>query len=172
MQANKPSIKEATSALAPTIFVIFGITGDLAGTKLLPALLSLYVKKELPARFSIVGVSRRHFSREELREYLRSRMNIKPGQFFEENVKHFLDHVSYVEGQFDSPDMYALLAAHLKSTDDKWGQCSNKLFHLSVPPTLYEGILRELSRSKLTLPCSDGTGWTRVLIEKPFGSDI
>lgn len=170
MTARKISA-EGPSALAPTIFVIFGITGDLAGSKFLPALLGLYVKRELPERFAIVGVSRRHFSREELREYLRSRMNIRLGQFFEEDVKHFLDHISYDEGQFDSPDLYKSLAAHLKAIDDKWGQCSNKLFHLSVPPALYEGILRELAASKLTLPCSDGTGWTRVLIEKPFGSN-
>jgi len=168
MPANKLSI----APLAPTIFVIFGITGDLAGSKLLPALLGLYVKKELPEHFAIVGVSRRHFSREELREYLRGRMNIRPGQFFEEHIKHFLDHVSYEEGQFDSPQLYTSLATHLKSIDDAWGQCSNKLFHLSIPPALYEGILLELSTSKLTCACSDGTGWTRVLIEKPFGNDI
>jgi glucose-6-phosphate 1-dehydrogenase len=177
MVSNKTLTKKeiaplVSAALAPTIFVIFGITGDLAGSKLLPALLGLYVKKELPNRFAIVGVSRRHFSREELRQYLRDRMNIKPGQFFEENIKHFLDHISYVEGQFDSADLYKSLTDNLKSIDDKWGQCSNKLFHLSVPPVLYEGILRELSSSKLTLPCSDGTGWTRVLVEKPFGNDI
>jgi glucose-6-phosphate 1-dehydrogenase len=171
MSANKPSIKKDTAALAPTIFVIFGITGDLAGSKFLPALLGLYVKKELPDRFAIVGVSRRHFSREELREYLRSRMNIRLGQFFEEDIKHFLDHISYEEGQFDSLDLYKSLAAQLKAIDDKWGQCSNKLFHLSVPPALYEGILSELAASKLTVACSDGTGWTRVLIEKPFGSN-
>jgi glucose-6-phosphate 1-dehydrogenase len=172
MSTKEPIVKKSTGILAPTIFVIFGITGDLAGSKFLPAILGLYVKKELPERFAIVGVSRRHFSREELREYLRGRMNIKIGQFFEEDIKHFLDHVSYEEGKFDSPQLYTSLAAHLKSIDDKWGQCSNKLFHLSIPPALYEGILLELSASKLTLPCSDGTGWTRVLIEKPFGSNI
>lgn len=173
MPANKPTNNKGhAAALAPTIFIIFGITGDLAGSKLLPSLLSLYVKKELPDRFAIVGVSRRHFSRPELREYLRGRMNIKQGQFFEEDIKHFFDHISYEEGQFDSSGMYTSLAAHLKSIDDGWGQCSNKLFHLSVPPALYDGILHELSESKLALPCSDGTGWTRVLIEKPFGNDM
>src|ERR1035437_9777028 len=114
MNARKISSTDY-SALTPTIFIIFGITGDLAGSKLLPALLGLYVKKELPERFAVVGVSRRHFSREELREYLRGRMNIKHGQFFEEDVKHFLDHVSYEEGKFDSPDLYKSLAANLKA---------------------------------------------------------
>lgn len=168
----KPNQPIAPLALHPTIFVIFGITGDLAHRKLLPALLSLYVKKLLPPRFFIIGFSRRTFSREEFREMIRSKINIVPGQFNEEDVKHFLDHMSYEQGFFDSPIAYNRLAQKLKSIDDSWGQCSNKLFHLSVPPNLYEGILKELSNSGLTLPCDDRSGWTRILIEKPFGNDI
>jgi glucose-6-phosphate 1-dehydrogenase len=159
-------------ALHPTIFVIFGITGDLAARKLLPALLALFSKKLLPPRFAIVGFSRRYFSREEFRELIRSRLNIKPGQFKEEDIKHFLDHISYEQGNFDSPPAYARLSERLANIDNGWGQCSNKLFHLSVPPNLYEGILTNLASSRLTEPCDDMTGWTRVLIEKPFGNDI
>lgn len=168
----KPNEIIAPLAIHPTIFVIFGITGDLAARKLLPALLALYVKKLLPPRFAIVGFSRRSFTREEFRELIRSRMNILPGQFNEEDIKHFLDHMSYEQGYFDSPIAYARLAEKLKSIDDNWGQCSNKLFHLSVPPNLYEGILKDLANSKLTIACDDRSGWTRILIEKPFGNDI
>lgn len=162
----------APTAIHPTIFVIFGITGDLANRKLLPALLSLYVKKLLPPRFAIVGFSRRSFSREEFRELVRSKMNIQQGQFNEEDIKHFLDHMSYEQGLFNSAVAYSRLAEKLKSIDDNWGQCSNKLFHLSVPPNLYEGILNDLAKSGLTTPCDDRSGWTRILIEKPFGNDI
>lgn len=168
----RPNLPIVPIAIHPTIFVIFGITGDLATRKLLPALLSLYVKKLLPSRFYIVGFSRRLFSREEFRELIRSKLNISQGQFNEEDVKHFLDHMTYEQGNFDSPVAYSRLAMRLKSIDDNWGQCSNKLFHLSVPPNLYEGILKELSSSKLTDSCDDKSGWTRVLIEKPFGNDI
>ena len=73
----------------PTIFVIFGITGDLAARKLLPALLSLYSKKKLPARFAVIGFSRRSFSREEFRELIRGSLHVKPGEFKEEDVKHY-----------------------------------------------------------------------------------
>lgn len=160
------------SVLHPTIFVILGITGDLASRKLIPALLELYAKRQLPQRFAIIGFSRRVFSREEFREYIRSRMNVKLGQYREEDIKHFLDHMSYEQGMFDNEGSYTRLAARLKSIDDRWGQCSNKLFHLSVPPILYEGILRNLAHSGLTEACDDGMGWTRVLIEKPFGNDM
>ena len=159
-------------ALNPTIFVIFGITGDLASRKLLPALLALYAKKLLPERFAIIGFSRRVLSREEFRDYLRTRLNVKPGQFPEEVVKHFFDHVSYSQGYFDDMGAYTVLEKNLSDIEARWGQCANKLFHLSVPPTLYEGILNNLAKSGLTQPCADETGWTRVLIEKPFGNDI
>lgn len=155
----------------PTIFTIFGITGDLANRKLIPALIGLYSKKMLPQRFAVIGFSRRPFSREEFREFIRGKMNLKPGQFKEEDIKHFLDHMTYEQGLFDDSEAYSNLARAIKKIDDQWGQCSNKIFHLSVPPVLYEGILNKLAGSKLNIPCSDNTGWTRVLIEKPFGND-
>ena len=160
-----------TTTLHPTVFVIYGITGDLASRKLIPALLELYTKKLLPVRFAIVGFSRRIFNREEFREFIRERMNVKLGQYREEDIKHFLDHMSYEQGMFDDSGAYTRLADKLKNIDDRWGQCSNKLFHLSVPPTLYERILTNISHSGLSEACDDGMGWTRILIEKPFGSD-
>lgn len=156
----------------PTTFVIFGVTGDLAARKLIPALLGLYAKHLLPTRFSIIGFARRPFSREEFRELIRGRMNVKPGQFKEEDIKHFLDHMCYEQGTFDDAAAYERLAKRIKEIDDRHGQCSNKLFHLSVPPTLYPAILNNLADSGLSTPCADETGWTRVLIEKPFGHDL
>ncbi len=168
---QQPSSITDPVALHPTIFVIYGITGDLAARKLIPALLNLYTKRLLPQRFAIIGFSRRVFSREEFREFIRGRMNVRPGQFKEEDIKHFLDHITYEQGMFDDTGAYARLASKMKGIDDRWGQCSNKLYHLSVPPTLYEKILSNIAHSGLAQSCDDGTGWTRILIEKPFGSD-
>ena len=156
----------------PTTFIIFGVTGDLAQRKLLPSLLSLYVKKLLPAKFFIVGFSRRHFSREDFRQYVRENMNIRAGQYREEDIKHFLDHMCYEQGTFDSPASYSTLALRLTAIDDGFHRCSNKLFHLAVQPSFYETILDRLSESGLTIPCGGNEGWTRVLVEKPFGNDI
>ncbi len=170
-QSPNQTVVAEPVALQPTIFVIFGITGDLASRKLLPALLGLYVKKQLPKRFAVIGITRRTFTREEFRESIRSHMHVKPGQFKEEDIKHFLDNFSYEQGMFDDPVLYTNLAKSIKTIDDRWGQCSNKLFHLSVPPALYEGILTNVAGSSLNIPCADGSGWTRILIEKPFGND-
>jgi glucose-6-phosphate 1-dehydrogenase len=169
---EKKSIKFEAPALHPTIFVIFGITGDLAARKLLPALLSLYTKRLLPQRFFIVGFSRRPFTREEFREFIRTKINVRFGQYKEEDIKHFVDHIIYIRGLFDQVESYALLSSKLAEIDKTWGQCSNKLFHLSVPPDLYAGILKMIHDSKLALPCNGDVGWTRILIEKPFGNHI
>ncbi len=157
---------------SPTIFVIFGITGDLSMRKLLPALLGLYVKKALPKKFFIVGFSRRPFSREEFRQLVREEMKIRPDQYKGEEIKHFLDHVIYQQGLFDDKGSYERLAEILKNIDGYWKQCSNKLFHLSVSPSFYETVLTQLSLSGLTVPCGGNQGWTRVLVEKPFGNDL
>ncbi|MDP3962593.1 MAG: glucose-6-phosphate dehydrogenase [bacterium] len=157
--------------MTPTIFIIFGVTGDLAGRKLLPSLLNLYVNKHLPAKFAIVGFSRRNFSREEFRQFIREHMKVVPGQYHEEDIKHFLDHMYYEQGLFDTPASYANLASRLQILDDGFHQCSNKLFHLAVAPSFYETILEYLSKSGLTIPCAGEEGWTRVLVEKPFGND-
>lgn len=165
-----PAVNEATT------FVIFGVTGDLALRKLIPALLSLYTNKMLPKSFAIVGVARRPFTRDEFRQFIRDGINVKVGQFKEEDIKHFLDHMSYVQGLFDSADLFRSLATKLEEIDEKLRDCTNKLFHLSVPPVYYSNILDHLSNSGLTIPCvrRNGVekGWTRVLVEKPFGDDI
>ena len=158
--------------MTPTIFIILGITGDLAGRKILPALLNLYANKQLPSQFAIVGFSRRFFNREEFRQMIREHMDIGIGQYREEDIKHFIDHMHYEQGFFDKTDSYNQLAKRLKIIDENFKTCSNKLFHLSVPPTLYEQIINQLSLSGLTIPCGGDGGWTRVLIEKPFGNDI
>lgn len=73
---------------------------------------------------------------------------------------------------FDESTSYANLSARLKILDDGFGQCSHKLFHLAVAPSFYETILEHLSNSGLTIPCGGDEGWTRVLVEKPFGHTI
>lgn len=64
------------------------------------------------------------------------------------------------------------MAQHLKDTDSLWTTCSNKLFYCAVPPEYYDTIFEHLFRSGLSKPCSDELGWTRVLVEKPFGKDL
>jgi glucose-6-phosphate 1-dehydrogenase len=155
----------------PTIFVIFGVTGDLAKTKLLISLYHLFQKKMMPSVFRVVGFSRSDFSQDDFKKYAEDVLTNK-GAADEKVRQKFLTHLQYVQGDFLKNESYEGLAQDLKKIDDEIGQCTNKLFYLAVPPTLYEGIFNHLSDSGLTEACDDRNGWTRVLVEKPFGNDL
>ena len=156
---------------APTILVIFGATGDLSTRKLIPALFDLFQKGFLPALFAVVGVARREFSDPLFREFAKDAVMKKSDSVPPEVLEDFLSHFSYSQGMFDEPESYTHLSEHLIVVEDAFAVCANKLFYLAVPPVYYEGIFMQLAHSGLTIPCSNETGWTRVLVEKPFGKD-
>jgi len=163
-----------TSGIAPTILVIFGATGDLIARKIAPALFYLYKAGKLPKMFRVVGVARREFTDETFREHLRlSFAKYIGGQDGESDPTEFLTSFVYHKGLLDADECYVSLAERLQKIDEEWGVCTNKLFYLAVPPELYKGIFEHLAVSGLTVPCGgEGEGWTRVLVEKPFGSDL
>jgi len=165
-----PEPKE--TLVAPTIITIFGATGDLSTNKLIPALFDLFQKGYLPDAFKIIGVSRRALSHDEYRQFAKEALEKKIASLSREPLEAFLAHVSYTQGSFDDEGSYRRLKDTLAIEESSFGQCANKLFYLAVPPLYYHGIFEKLASSGLTVPCSDATGWTRVLVEKPFGNDI
>ena len=156
----------------PTVLVVFGTTGDLMARKVAPSLFHLQVKGALPERFHVVGFSRREWSDDDLRNHVRGILHERAPGADGEQVKGFLGGFTYSRGEFHRPEGYERLARHLAKIDEEWGMCSNKLFYLAVPPEHYATIFRYLAESGLTNPCSADEGWTRVLVEKPFGSDM
>jgi glucose-6-phosphate 1-dehydrogenase len=155
----------------PTVFVIFGITGDLFRNKMLKSLYALYRKNLLPKKFQIYGFSRRDYDDSTLRTYVKEIMT--KGEYAEpEKYDTFLSFFFYVSGNFDQEESYKKLAEVLGKVDDYWKICSNKLFYLAVPPQHYRNIIDNLHSSGLTIPCSPEEGWTRVILEKPFGTDL
>ncbi len=157
----------------PTVMVIFGVTGDLMAKKITPALFHLHGKNRLPNLFSVIGVSRRPHSDEEFRAHI-TKLLQKHSDMAKEgrDIKPFLELFSYSQGQFEDKRTYEELARRVAAVDEKWGICSNKLFYLAVPPDLFKTILTSLASSGLTAPCGPDEGWTRVLVEKPFGRDL
>lgn len=154
----------------PTVFVIFGATGDLMKKKIAPALFNLYKKDRLPKLFKVIGVSRSILSDDDFRGRIGDILKSHGAQ--EDVAYHaFLQLFSFKPGQFDDKENYKNIAKSLLDVDTSWGVCSNKLFYLSVAPENYETILKNLAESGLTIPCSQSEGWTRVLVEKPFGKD-
>ncbi len=155
----------------PTILVIFGITGDLSRRKLLPALFHLHRKKLLPKFFQVVGFSRRELTNDKLREEIGNIIGIPP-ENERETLESFKKLFVYLQGSFEEKEGYNHLAESLGRKDNEWRVCSNKLFYLAVPPNYYKDIFKYLDTSGLTEPCSPEEGWTRVIVEKPFGSDL
>ena len=164
--------KHFVPADVPTILVILGVTGDLTAKKIAPALFNLFEKKELPQKFELVGVSRREWNDDDLKAHLRAILGAKVPDARRGSVDAFLGLATYAKLSFNNFHDYAALGEKLKKIDDAWGVCTNKLFYLSVPPQFYEEIFDHLKKSGLAEGCGeDGEGWTRVIVEKPFGSD-
>lgn len=158
--------------LTPISFVIFGATGDLSRRKLLPALFSLYRKGYLPKSFQIIGLSKENLSTEGFRAFAATILK-QHREYGSDAFDSFLTHLTYQQGMFEDQVSYLSLAKHLTALEaTAFGQCTNKLFYLAVPPTLYETIFKHLAHSGLTVPCGGPDGWTRVLVEKPFGHTL
>ena len=157
---------------APTILTVFGTTGDLMARKVIPSLAYLAVNGRLPEQFAVMGWGRRGWDDAALRAYVAEVLDAYPGaQPQGEARAAFLGMFAYHDGEFDDDAAYMTLADRLGTLDAGRGTCSNKLFYLAVPPEHYRTILGNLSASGLTAGCSLETGYTRVLVEKPFGKD-
>ncbi len=156
----------------PLTLVIFGATGDLARRKLFPALLDLHCAGHLPAEYRIVGFAKSALSTEAFRRMVRSALDAHSHTHPEE-VAAFVARAEYVAGDFTDPKSYGTLSAFLAAQDRAVGACTNKLFYLAVPPRFYDPLFQNLADSGLSVGCvGGGAGWTRLVVEKPFGEDL
>ncbi len=150
----------------PATLVLFGGSGDLAGRKLLPALYNLALQRLLPASFAVVGVARRSTTdeafRSELHDAVAEFSRTKP--LNEEVWASFAQHIHFVATPDDAG--YAELGRVLASVDATAGTNGNRLFYLATPPAAYAPIIRSIGAHRLR-----GPGWSRAVIEKPFGRD-
>lgn len=163
-----PALKKNKQA---TVLVVFGATGDLMERKLTPALYHLFKEKNLPPNFSVVGFSRRDWSDEDFRDHIKRSLKKHYPQGLGRELNKFLRLFSYHQGQLDEPKAYQRLSVRLNKLDRKLKTRSNKLFYLAIPPHFYDNLFHQLAASGLTAD-SHGEGWTRVLVEKPFGKDL
>jgi len=170
MRKNK--ITNDSLSLLPTVFVIFGATGDLASRKLVPALFHLYREGYLPSLFQVLGFARRDLSHEDFQKDVQNIIRKRVPNATAKQIKDFSRYFRYQQGDLQKLRGYKGVAESLGQRDGEWRVCSNKLFYLAVPPELYRTIFRHLAKSGLTIPCSPEEGWTRVSVEKPFGKDL
>jgi len=156
----------------PTNIVILGGTGDLAKTKLFPALLDLYANGQLPQKFGVIGLSRKDLSDTDYQQFVHNSLLETDHKHTTEVVEQFCEHFRYVAGSFEQDQTYEDIKSKLTEIDNSIGQCTNKLFYLAVPPQFYETIFEHLHASEALALCDGIDSWSRLLVEKPFGRDL
>ena len=160
--------------LGPCQVVLFGVTGDLAKRKLVPALYQLWQGGALPEKFAIVGFSRSVGDDEALRATMHEAVHrFSPAGSSEQEVwKDFAARVHSVPGGIDDPESFVALRDRLLVLDRQYGTEGNRMFYFATPPSVFEPLLRQLKQVGLLPRASEGGGaWTRVVVEKPFGHD-
>jgi glucose-6-phosphate 1-dehydrogenase len=155
----------------PCTVIIFGATGDLTKRKLIPALYNLAADGDLPSSLTVVGFARREKTDEEFRTEMGDDTRKFSRQSVQEELWHsFGNRIFYHRSEFGDPEGYKSLAKRLEEIDAQFGTRGNRLFYLSVAPSEFEGILKNLKDSGLSK--SPSGGWARVIVEKPFGYDL
>ncbi len=161
----------------PCTMVIFGVTGDLTHRKLMPQLYDLTVDTPLPAPFSIVGFARRDWDDNRFREEMKGAVVGALGEKVDDaGWQSFAQRLCYVNGNFDDPAGYTRLGETLDRLERERGTGGNRIFYLATPPSYYPMIINNLKDAGLAqrrIPGEvDSGGWTRLVIEKPFGHDL
>ncbi|WP_070976881.1 glucose-6-phosphate dehydrogenase [Corynebacterium sp. MC3] len=168
---RSPEDKRLPRIAGPSGMVIFGVTGDLARKKLLPAIYDLANRGLLPPGFALVGFGRRNWSKQDFEDYVREAVEAPSRTAFNTNVwDRLAEGMQFVSGSFNDDAAFDALANTLRSTDETRGTNGNWAFYLSVPPEHFSSVVHQLDRSGMAQP--QDHGWRRVIIEKPFGHDL
>lgn len=165
-----PDDKRLPRIAGPSGMVIFGVTGDLAKKKLLPAIYDLANRGLLPAGFALVGYGRREWSKSDFEHYVEASVREHARTEFRDNVwQRLAEGMHFVQGNFDDDEAFDRLAAKLKAIDEAGATSGNWAFYLSVPPNFFSDVCHQLQRSGMAEV--EGNAWRRVIVEKPFGHD-
>jgi glucose-6-phosphate 1-dehydrogenase len=157
--------------LDPCTIVIFGASGDLTARKLIPALYNLYLNDALPNPFFIVGCARTQWTHDEFRGRMEEAVRVA-GNVNASKWQAFAASLYYQSIEYGSPPSFVGLADLLRDLDKKGSTAGNRIFYLAVPPSLYKTIAQLLCRTGLSIEKANGNGWSRIVVEKPFGRDL
>src|SRR5580700_8654456 len=157
---------------SPCSAVFFGASGDLFKRMLLPAVYSMRLAGTLPTDFALVGFARSSYDDAGFREYCRQQLELfmppdgKPqGALWDD----FARRISYITADFNDTRHFVDLKNRLAQNDRDFGTSGNHLFYLSTPPPVFPEIIKHLKKAGLE---RDPEGWTRIVVEKPFGTDL
>jgi glucose-6-phosphate 1-dehydrogenase len=151
----------------PTSIVIFGASGDLTQRKLVPSLFNLYRKGRLPKQFRIIGYGNTNFTDEQFRAQLEA--GVKQFASFEfkaDEWDKFAPSLAYQQGRYTDLADFKKLSVMMKNWEANSG---NRIYYMATPPGVFPNIIDLLG---LTDQLTEYSGWRRVVIEKPFGTDF
>src|ERR1700753_4224681 len=154
----------------PTIFIIFGGTGDLNARKLAPALYNLYLDNWLPKEFAIIGTGRTKLTDDSFRKILLDDINqfSRSGKAEKAKWDDFSQNVYYQVSDINDHETYKEFGKSIQAFNTKWNDKSNVIYYLAVSPNFFPIIASNISKAKL----ADDPDKTRIVIEKPFGHDL
>jgi glucose-6-phosphate 1-dehydrogenase len=171
-----PRDRRIPRVAGPCVLVMFGVTGDLARKKLLPAIYDLANRGLLPPGFSLVGFARRNWEHEDFAQVTYNAVKQHARTPFRDNVwEQMSEGIRFVSGEFGDDAAFDDLADCVRRLDVERGTGGNYAFYLSIPPKTFPEVVRQLKRSGLSDATPDTSGrlpWRRVVIEKPFGHDL
>ena len=166
-----PRDKRLPRIAGPCGLVLFGVTGDLARKKLMPAIYDLANRGLLPPGFSLVGFARRDWEDQDFGKVVYDAVKAHARTPFREEVwRQLAEGFRFVPGTFDDPEAFDLLAETVRGLEAERGTGGNHAFYLSIPPGFFSTVCEQLDRSGLSKPAAGA--WSRVVIEKPFGHDL
>jgi glucose-6-phosphate 1-dehydrogenase len=155
----------------PSALVIFGVTGDLSRKKLMPAVYDLANRGLLPAGFGLVGFARREWKDQDFEKVVHDSVREFARTAWSEDVwAQLRKGIRFVAGDFDDDAAFDQLKETIAELDEQRGTGGNHAFYLSIPPRAFPQVTKQLSRSGLAEP--QAGSFRRVVIEKPFGSDL
>ncbi|HET7304161.1 MAG TPA: glucose-6-phosphate dehydrogenase [Segeticoccus sp.] len=166
-----PRDKRLPRIAGPCSLVLFGVTGDLATKKIMPAIYDLANRGLLPPGFSLVGFARRDWADQDFGKIVHEAVRRHARTPFREDVwRNLAEGFRFVPGTFDDGAAFELLAKTVDELDQNRGTGGNHAFYLSIPPGFFSVVCEQLDQHGLSRP-RPGT-WRRVVIEKPFGHDL
>ena len=151
----------------PLSIVIFGASGDLTQRKLVPSLFNLFHKGRLPKKFRIIGYGNTAFTDDQFRTHLEDGLKqFATFAYKNENWQAFVESLTYQQGRYTDLADFKKLGIFMKDWENGAG---NRIYYMSTPPGVFTNIIDLLG---LTNQLNEENGWRRVVIEKPFGTDL
>jgi glucose-6-phosphate 1-dehydrogenase len=165
-----PKDRRLPRVAGPCSLIMFGVTGDLARKKLIPAVYDLANRGLLPPGFALVGFARQDFGHQEFTAMIKKAAREGARTPWRDTVwKQLAAGIRFVPGEFDDDAAWERLADTMRELDEQQGTNGNHAFYLSIPPALFPVVVSQLKEHGLATP---DHGWRRVVIEKPFGHDL